>query len=153
MATTGRDAVDADVVDLLAQVGAADVDLVRVLGQQRVGQRPAGDDAMAAGVGLQRPDRGHDDGGVGTQARVAALDVEEALGAHVGAEAGLGDQEVARVDADQVGQHRRVAVGDVPERPGVDEHRSVLQGLQEVRLDGVAQDRRHRTAALQVGRP
>src|SRR5271165_2879769 len=45
----------------------------------------------------------------------AALDVEEPLRAHVGAEPGLGDQELAGVDADQVGHHTRVAVGDVAE--------------------------------------
>ena len=93
---------------------------------------------VGPGVHLERPDRRHDDGGVGGEARGPALDVEEPLGAHVGAEAGLGDEEVPGVDPDEIGDHRRVPVGDVAERPGVDEHRGVLEGLQQVGLDGVA---------------
>ena len=84
------------------------------------------------------------------EARGPALDVEETLGAHVGAEARLGDEVVTGVDPDQVGHDRRVAVGDVAERTGVHEHRRVLEGLEQVRLDGVAHDHRHRPGAFQV---
>ena len=94
--------------------------------------------------------RRHHDGGIGHQARRPALDVEEALRAHVGAEARLGDEVLARVDPDQVGHHRRVPVGDVAERPGVHEHRRVLERLQEVGLDGVAHDHRHGAGRLEL---
>jgi hypothetical protein len=93
---------------------------------------------------------GHHHGGVGLESRGAALDVEEPFGAHVRPEAGLGDQVVAGADADLVGQDRRVAMGDVAERTGVDQHRSVLQGLEQVGLDRLAQDRGHRPAGVEV---
>ena len=42
---------------------------------------------------------------------------------------------------------------DVAERPGVHQHRRVLERLQKVRLDGVAHDHRHRaTGVKEVGR-
>ena len=69
IATTGEHPVQPDVLDLLAQVGAADVDLVGVLGEQLLRQRPAGDDLVLAGVRLERPHRGDDHGGVGREAR------------------------------------------------------------------------------------
>ena len=121
--------MDPHVLELLAQVGAALVHLVGVLRQQRVGQRPTGDDVVLAAVRLQPADGGDEHGGVGREPRHAALDVEEPFGAHVGTEAGLGDEVVAHVDADEVGDDRRVAGGDVAERPGVDEHRCVLERL------------------------
>ena len=102
----GGDAVDLHVLELLAQVVAALVDLVRVLGEERLGERLAGDDLVVAGVGLEAAHRGDQDGGVGGDARGAALDVEEALGAHVGTEARLGEEEVTGVDADLVGHDR-----------------------------------------------
>ena len=80
----------------------------------------------------------------GTQPGRPALDVEEPLGAHVGAEAGLGDEEVAGVDADQVGEDRGVAVRDVAERAGVHQHRRVLQAS----AAGSASSRRARIAAI-----
>ena len=89
---------------------------------------------MSAGVGLQGSYRGDHDRGIGAyEARGAALDVEEALRAHVGSKAGLGYEEVTAVDADEVGNDRGVAVRDVAERPGVDQDRSVLQGLEQIR--------------------
>ena len=86
----------------------------------------------------------------GAQPGDPALDVEEPLGAHVGAEAGLGDQEVTGVDADQVGHDRGVAVRDVAERARVDEHGRVLQRLQQVRPDRVLHDHGHRAGGLQL---
>ena len=96
-----RHTVDLDVLDLLDEVGCAGAHVVGVLGEQLGRQRLAGDDLELAAVGLQRPNGRHQHGRVGDHARVAALDVEEALGAHVGAEAGLGDEVVAAVDADR----------------------------------------------------
>ena len=61
---------------------------------------------------LQRAHRRDEHGGVGHQARGAALDVEELLGAHVGAEAGLGDDVVAAADA----RSGRRAIEELPWR-------------------------------------
>ena len=144
-------AVQPDVVDLLAQVGRPGEDVVGILGEQVLRQGPAGHDRVLAGMGLQRTNRGHHDGGVRDEAGRPALDVEEPLGTHVRAEPRLGDEEVPAVDADQVGEDRGVAVRDVPERSRVHEHRRVLQCLQQVGLDRVAQDRGHRAGGLQVG--
>ena len=141
--------MDLDVLDLLAQVGGAGQDIVRVLLQQLRGKWPACDHSVLARVDLERAHRGNDHGRVRREARGAAFDVEEALGAHVSAESRLGDQEVSAVDADQVREHRRRAVGDVAERSGVDQHRRVLQRLQQVGLDRVAHDHRHGAARVQ----
>ena len=86
----------------------------------------------------------------GREAGDPALDVEEPLGAHVGAEAGLGDEEVAGVDADQVGHHAAVAVGDVAEGTRVHEDRRVLQRLEQVRLERLAHDHGRRPGRLEL---
>ena len=130
----------ADVLQLLAQVRRAEQDVLGVLGEHLLGQRAAGDDLVLAGVALERADGRDHDGGVRLEAGDAALDVEEPLGAHVGAEARLGDEEVAGVDADQVGDHAAVAVRDVAEGARVHEDRRVLQRLQQVRLERLAHD-------------
>ena len=54
------------------------------------------------------------------------------------------------MDADEVGDHRGVAGGDVAERPGVHQYRGVLQGLQQVRLDRIPQQHGHRPRAVQL---
>ena len=139
-----RAAVDLHVLELLAQVVATLVDLVGIGLEQILGERLAGDDLVVAGVSLEAPHGRDEHGSIGGEARVAALDVEEALGAHVGTEARLGEEEVAGVDADAVGHDRAVAGGDVAERAGVHEGRGVLQRLHEVGLDGLTQDDGHR---------
>ena len=82
--------------------------------------------------------------------RRPALDVEELLGAHVGAEAGLGDDDVGGGEGDPVGDDRAVAVGDVREWPAVDVGGTALERLEQVRLDRVAQEDRHRAGHAQV---
>ena len=99
---------------------------------------------------LQRPDRGDDDGRVRGEPRRAALDVEELLRAHVGPEAGLGRDDLVRGERDAVGDDRVVAVGDVRERPAVDERRAALERLEQVRLDRVDQQDRHRARDADV---
>ena len=99
---------------------------------------------------LQRAHGRHDHCCVGREARSAALDVEEALGAHVRAKARLSDQELTGVDADQIGDHRRVAGGDVAERARMHEHRRVLERLEQVGLDSIAQDDCHRAGRVQL---
>ena len=141
-------AVDLDVLNLLAEVGGAGEHVVGVLHEELGRQRPSRDDPVLAGVNLQRPHGGYDHRGIGSQAGGPALDVEEPFRTHVRAEACLRDQEVATVDADEIGQHGRRAVRDVPERPRVHEDRRVLQRLEQVRLDGVEHDHGHRAAGV-----
>ena len=145
-----RHAVTAHDREMREQVGRTELDLLGVLRQHRRRKGRPAVDPVPAGMQLQRPHRGHHDRGVGHQARGPALDVEEALGAHVGAEAGLRDQVLTGVNPDQVGHHRRIAVGDVAERAGVDEHRRVLERLQQVRLDGITHDDGHGPGGLEL---
>ena len=105
-----------------------------------------------AAVVLQRADGGHDHHRVGLQARLAALDVEELLGAQVGAEAGLGHHVVGQLQRRLRGDDGVAAVGDVGERAAVDERRVVLQRLHQVRLERVLQQHGHRAVGLQVAR-
>ena len=143
-------AVDLHVLKLLAQVVAALVDLVGVCLEKGRGQWLARDDAMVAGVGLEAADGRHEHRRVRSETRVAALDVEESLGAHVGAEAGLGQQEVARVDPDSVGHDRAVAGGNVAEGAGVHESGGVLERLHQVWFDRLPQDDGHRSGCADV---
>ena len=57
---------------------------------------------------------------------------------------------VDQLERDAIGDDRRVAVGDVGERPGVDEGRPALQRLDEVRLDRLAHEHRHRAGDLEL---
>ena len=75
--------------------------------------------------------------GARVNARIAALDVEEPLGSHVGPEAGLGEQEVTGTNGHLVGHDRRVAGSDVAERPAVHQRRGALQSLHQVGFDGL----------------
>ena len=120
-----------------------------VLEERRV-ERLAGHDPADATVHLERPDRGDHDGRIGRETRRPALDIEELLGAHVGAEAGFGADDLVRGEGDPVGDDRVVAVGDVGERPGVDEGRPALEGLEQVRLERVAQQHGHRAGDTEV---
>jgi len=110
----------------------------------------AGPDAVLAGVRLEGAHGGDHDGGVGAQPAHPALDVEEALRPHVGAESGLRHQVVAGPAADEVTDNRRVAVGDVAEGPGVNDGRGALQRLDQVGFDRLQQQHRHRAGGVQV---
>jgi hypothetical protein len=126
------------------------VHLVRRLGQELVRQRLSGDDAMPTRVSLERAYGRYDDGSVRGLAGDPALEVEEPLRSHVGAEAGLGDEEVAAAQPDSVGDDRRVARGDVAERPGVDEYGRVFERLEDVGLDGLAEQHGHRSGRVEL---
>lgn len=87
--------------------------------------------------------------------------VAEADAPDVGAEASLGHDvavlvlRLALLDARQlernlVRQDRRVAMGDVGERSGVDEDRGAFEGLHEVGLDGVFHQDGHGAGAANV---
>src|SRR5215204_294887 len=145
-----RDAVKADVLDLLSEVGDARADVVWVLFLHLLGKGLACPYLVASRVSLERPHGGDEHRRVRLEPRVAALDVEETFGAHVRTEACLGYEKVAAPDADQVGHHRRVACGDVAEGASVDQDRRVLQGLHEVGLYCLFHDDRHDTCGLEV---
>ena len=74
-----------------------------------------------AAVVLQGPDSGHDHNGGGLETCLAALDVDELLGAQVGGEAALGDGVVRHLQGHPGGHHGVAAVGDVGEGPAVDQ--------------------------------
>ena len=64
----------------------------------------------------------------GTRPEVRHLMLKNRSAPMSDAEAGLGDQVLPGMDADEVGHDRRVAVGDVAEGSGVDEHRACSPG-------------------------
>ena len=94
--------------------------------------------------GGDQHDRGRAD------ARLAALDVDELLGAEVGAEAGLRHDVIAEAHRRAGGDDAVAAVRDVGERAAVDEGRVVLEGLDQVGLDRVLEQRGHRARHLEV---
>jgi hypothetical protein len=107
-------------------------------------------DVEIAAVKLAGADGGHDHRRVGLEAAGRALDVHELLEAEVGAEAAFGDHVVGAADRDPVGDDRAVPMGDVPEGPRVDEGRGILDRLEQVRLEGVADEDGHRARRLEV---
>ena len=106
-----------------------------------------------AGVVLERTNRRDEHDRARPQAADAAGDVEELLHAHVRGEAGLGDDVVAELERDAVGDERVVAVRDVRERPAVDEGRLALERLDEVRLDRLLEDDGQRAGGAGSARP
>ena len=88
----------------------------------------------------------------GRQPGLAALDVEELLGAEIGAEAGLGDHVVAELERRARRHHRVAAMGDVGERAAMDEGGIALQRLHQVGRQRVLEQHRHGAGRLQVGR-
>ena len=139
-----------DVLDLLDQVGGAGANIVWILRQQVGWQGLPGDDLELAAVRLESTDGGDQDGRIGNHARRAALDVEEALGPHVGSEAGLGDQVVAAALADEVADDAAVAVSNVAEGAGMHDDGCVLQRLQQVRLQCFLHDDGHRASGMKL---
>src|SRR5829696_6237068 len=145
-----RDAVQPDVLDLLPQVVSSSVNVAGVLLQHLLGKRLSGLHLVTARVDFQRPHRSHEHRRVGLQSRVAALDVEEPLGAHVRTEARLGYEVIAAANADQVCHNRGVAGGDVAEGTGVYQSRGILQRLHQVRLYSLLHDHGHGARCSQV---
>ncbi len=121
------DAVAAHDLNVLEQVGGTLAHFLGVLRQHFGRERSTGRHLVPSRVQFERPHGGHDDGSVRGQPRRAALDVEEPLGSHVRPESGLGDQVLAAMNPDEVGDDRRVAVGDIAEWAGVDQDRACSQ--------------------------
>ena len=88
--------------------------------------------------------------GAGSEPAGAAHDVAELLEAEIGGEPRLGDDVVGELQRHAILDDRVVGVRDVAEGPGVGQHGLALQGLDQVRLDGVLHDHRHRAAGLEV---
>ncbi len=104
-----------------------------------------------AAVHLEGADGGHDHDGGGVEAGGAALEVEELLAAEVEGEPGLGDGVVGVGQGHPGGEHRVAAVGDVGERPAVDEGRRPLERLDQVGQEGLLEQDRHRAHGPEVG--
>ena len=103
-----------------------------------------------AAVVLERA-HGHDEHDAARrQAADAADDVHELLHAHVRAEARLGHHVVAELEPDQVGDQRRVAVGDVRERARVHQAGLALERLDQVGLDRLLEQHGHRARGAEV---
>ena len=130
------------VVDVADEVGCALLDGLEV-GSVQVG-------LGYAAVALESTEGRHQHAGAGRDARIAALDVQELLCAQVCAEAGLGDDVVGQREA-ELGAHDAVAaVGDVGEGAAVDDGGVVLEGLDQVRVEGVLQQGGHGTGCADV---
>ena len=99
---------------------------------------------------LQRANSCHNHRGIGSKSRGTALDVEELLGAHVGAEARLGDNDVRCRKCSAIGNDRVVAMRNVCERAGMHKRGAAFQCLQQVRLYRVAQERGHGASDFQI---
>ena len=80
----------------------------------------------------------------------AALDIQEFLRAQVRAEARLSHGIVPHAHGHPRRHHGIASVGDVGEGPAVHEGRGALQGLHQVGLQGVLQQRRHGAGGLQI---
>ena len=82
--------------------------------------------------------------------RAAAEDRVTTIDTLIEPESRLGDADLAELLSQLGRDHGVAAVGDVGERPAVDEGRRALERLDEVRVDGVAEERRHRAGDLEV---
>ena len=131
-----------DVVDVTQQVGHASLECLEVL-LVEVG---FGD----ATVVLQRTSGRDDHDGAGANARHAALDIEELLGAQVGAKAGLGNGNIAKAHRHTRGHDRVAAVGNVGEGTAVDKRGRALERLHQIGLERVLKQRGHGTLGLEV---
>src|SRR5207245_7323701 len=85
-----------------------------------------------------------------TQVTVARHDVGELLEAEIGAEAGLGDDDIRELERDLVGEQRVVAVRDVAEGTGMHQRRLALHRLHDVREQRVLEQDRYRAGDPQV---
>ena len=85
----------------------------------------------------------------GARPGLAALDVEEFLGAEIGAEAGFGHHIVGELERGGGGEHRVAAVRDIGEGAAVDEGGRAFQRLHQIGRQRVLEQRGHRPVRLQ----
>src|SRR5690625_4020807 len=125
-----------------AKIGAAILDGLDVLGAEIVPGNAA--------AHLQRADGRDDHDCLRAEAGLAALDVEELLGAEIGTETGFGHDIFGQLQRG-AGLHDRVtAMSDVRERAAMDEGRVVLERLHEVRLHRILEQHRHRAGGADI---
>ena len=103
-----------------------------------------------AAVVLEGADSSHEHYRVGNKSCFAALDVEELLSSEVSAKARLGYGVFAQLKSELCSSYGVTAVGDVCERSAVNKSGSVFKSLNEVRLDSVLKQSRHRALCLKV---
>jgi len=103
-----------------------------------------------AALHLERPHSGDDDSRGGPETRLPALDVEELLGAEICAEAGFRHGVVAKLECGLCGDDGIATVRDVRERAAMHENGRALQGLNQIGLQRVSEQRRHRARGLEV---
>ena len=138
----GRHPELAHIRNMPAQVFHAALDSADILRTERIQRHPA--------MHLQGPDRGDDDRGGRFETRHPALDVEELLRPQVGTEPGFGDHIVRQPEARRCCRQRVAAMGDIRERPAMDERGIVLQRLHKVGHERITQQDSHRPVGLQV---
>ncbi len=137
-----RHAVFPHILDVTLEIGEALLQRREVLLLEIVLGHPA--------MHLERADGRHQHHAGGRQPCLAAFDVEELLGAEIGAEAGLGDHIVGELERGLGGDHRVAAMRDIGERAAMDEGRVVLERLHQVRRERILEQRRHRAGRRQV---
>ena len=86
------------------------------------------------------------------QAGHAGLDIDELLRAQVRAKARLGHDIIGQLQPGPGGGHAVAAVGDVGKGAAMNDGQIILQGLRQIRLDGVFQERGQRASGLEVAR-
>ncbi len=101
---------------------------------------------------FQGPDGGDDDRCRRAKSRLPAFDVDELLGAQIGAEAGLRHHIVRQFQGGARRNHRITAVGDIGKRAAVNDRRVVFQGLQQIRRKRLLQQHGHRAVRLELPR-
>ena len=116
-----------------------------IVGRAEIGLRNAA-------IHLQRAHRRNDHGSGGLQPGLAAFDVEELLRAEIRAEPRLGHHIIGQPQSGARRDHRIAAMRNIGERPAMDERRRALQRLDEVGLDRLRQQHRHRAIRLEVAR-
>jgi hypothetical protein len=115
-----------DVLDVAAEVVQSLLDRFDILVAEIV--------LCHATMHLECANGGDDDRRGRSQASLAAFDVEELLGAEIGAEAGFRDDVVGQFQGGPGGQHRIAAMRDVGEGTAMHKGRIVLQRLNQIGL-------------------
>ena len=105
-----------------------------------------------AAVVFQCPHRRDDHRQVGGEAALAGHDVDVLLRSEIRAETRFRHDDVAELRRRTRGDDGVRAVGDVGEGPSVDERGGALQGLDEVRGEGVAEHSRHGSDGAEIRR-
>ena len=103
-----------------------------------------------AAVVLERADGRNQYDAVRSQTGLAALDVHEFLCAEVSAEASLCDGNITQLECQLGCLHAVAAVCDIGERTAVHQTGRALERLNQVGLDGILHQRRHRALCMQV---